>query len=202
MVISIEKFVAHNGKTKITFILRLQAIYYFYTMENLIFFLATSIVLRLSSSRKWKKYQIGDTGCTALLFSDHPKFVRSITSSGDYLYTYDFQDSQATYGVICIQMQQELRLEEAQKVLHSYINKLRGPFFILHQTGIEPATDWNSMETISMTNYWQDTEQRDWKVKGYTNGKVMAVLYVTDIAKIDVKKQECFLDSFFFESAL
>ena len=49
--------------------------------------------------------------------------------------------------------------------------------------------------------YWQDCSKKDWKVKGYTDGKTLAVLYVKNIGHVDVKKQDLFLDSFHFGQA-
>jgi hypothetical protein len=49
-----------------------------------------------------------------------------------------------------------------------------------------------------MVDYWQDEEGLDWKVKGYTDGRIIAVLYVKNINDISVEKQDKFLDSFCF----
>jgi len=169
-------------------------------MENLILFLATSLVVRLSSSKRIKLQFIGDTGCSALLSSDN-KTECTLSQSGDQLYFHEFKDKAVTYGMICIQINSECSLEEAEEMLHSYIDKLKGPFYILHNTGIHDDTDWNSETSRTISDYWQDFNKKDWKVKGYTNGKTLAVMYVRNIGHVDVKKQDLFLDSFHFGAA-
>jgi hypothetical protein len=170
-------------------------------MENLILLLATSFVLRLSTSRKFKNYFIADTGCSALLFSGEKRFKQTITDTGDSLYFNEFSERHITYGVICIRLKETYDLDEAMDMLSGYINKLKGPFYILHQTGLQKDVDWNSATTRTLIDYWQDADMTDWKVKGYTNGKYMAVLYVKNINELEVRKQDLFLDSFHFHAA-
>jgi len=166
-------------------------------MENLILFLATSFVIRFSSSQRIKLQSIGNTGCSAFL-SSAGSIDSSLTQSGDRIYFHEFKDTGVTYGLICVRMQDEYRLLEAQEMLKSYIEKLRGPFYILHNTGLHDEADWNSENTSTIVDYWQDCNKKDWKVKGYTDGKTLAVLYVKNIGHVDVKKQDLFLDSFHF----
>jgi len=169
-------------------------------MENLILFLATTLVIRFSSSKKAKLQYIGDTGCSALL-SDN-KLDSNLTQTGDRLYFQEFKDSGVSYGMICVQMNDQFELYEAEEMLRSYIDKLKGPLYILHNTGIHDDADWNSEATRTVVDYWQDCNKKDWKVKGYTDGRTLAVLYVKNIGHVDVKKQDLFLDSFHFESVV
>jgi hypothetical protein len=169
-------------------------------MENLLLFLATSLVIRFSSSKRIKLQFIGNTGCSALLSSDN-KLDSTLTQSGDHLYFHEFKDQNVTYGMICIQMNHKYTPAEAEEMLRSYIDKLRGPFYILHNTGIHDDADWNSETSKTIVDYWQDSNKKDWKVKGYTDGKALAVLYVKNIGHVDVKKQDIFLDSFHFDTA-
>jgi hypothetical protein len=168
-------------------------------MENLFFLLATSFVLRLSTSRKFKSYFIGNTGCSALMFTN--SFKKTLTPSGDHFHFNEFSERDVTYGIICIDLKQQYELQEATEMLASYIHKLRAPFFILHSTGLSHSSDWNHLSSITMVDYWQDCEREDWKVKGYTNGKTIAILYVKNIGHVEVKKQDLFLDGFHFSAA-
>lgn len=168
-------------------------------MENLIFLLATSFVLRLSTSRKFKSYFIGNTGCSALMFTNH--FKKTITPSGDQFYFNEFSEKRVTYGIICIKLKNQFELNETAEMLTSYINKLRAPYFILHNTGISEAKDWNHLSSIVLEDYWQDGNKQDWKVKGYADGNTMAILYVKNIGLVEVKKQDFFLDGFHFKAA-
>lgn len=169
-------------------------------MENLILFLATSFLFRLSSSQKVKNQTIGSTGCSALLASE--VLDVSATESGDKLYFHEFREKRVSYGMICVEMNEEYNLDEAIEMLTAYIEKLRGPLYILHNTGIQEDSDWNSSLSRTIVDYWQDCEKKDWKVKGYTNGKILAVLYVKNISHVEVSKQDLFLDSFHFNVAV
>ena len=168
-------------------------------MENLLFFLATSFAIRrLSGPRKLKNCFIGDTGCSALLFAGSESIDHTTTRMGDDLYYHEYSEKKVTYGIICISLNKVYQLNAAENLLSVYMNKLRGPFRVDHHTGLNKDEDWNQVSTASLTDYWQDRNKNDWKVKGYTNGRYMAVLYVRNIGLVDVNKQDLFLDSFHF----
>src|SRR5215207_6674001 len=134
------------------------------TMENLLFLLATTFVFRLSSPRRFKKHMIGDSGCSVLLLPVDGSLDRTTTESGDDLFFHDFTEGPATYGFICIQLQQEYALDDAGEMLASYMDKLQVTFFIMHHTGQQTCADWNAANTKSIVDYWQDDHGHDWKV--------------------------------------
>src|SRR4051812_19684733 len=103
-------------------------------MENLLFLLATSFASRFTTPRKFKVHGIGNTGCSALLFSDGSQ-ESTQTKSGDQFYFHESTQGGVTYGMICIHMQEAYTMPEAVQMLGSYISKLKGPFYILHDTG-------------------------------------------------------------------
>ncbi|MFL5739757.1 MAG: hypothetical protein ACJ75B_06040 [Flavisolibacter sp.] len=167
-------------------------------MENLLFLLATSFVFRISAPKKFKNYFIGNTGCSALLLSGND-FQQTKTVTGDQLYFSECSEKTVDYGIICIRMLETYSLEEASYMLSNYMDKLKDPFLVLHNTGVQKDIDWNSRASRTLVDYWQDAEKKDWKVKGYTDGSFLAVLYVKNIAQVDVRKQDLFLDSFHFQ---
>jgi len=169
-------------------------------MENLLFLLATSFVLRIASPRKAGLQAIGDTGCS-IQFTN-ADFEKTLTSSGEDLFFNEYISSRITYGAICIRMKQRYSLEQAAGMLGEYINKLRGPFYIFHSVGHEAAADWNHAGSASLVDYWQDAVGVDCKVKGYTDGQFLAVLYVKNIGEADVTKVDAFLDSFHFPTPI
>jgi hypothetical protein len=166
-------------------------------MENLIFLLATSLVLRRSPAKKLQHYYIGDTGCSALLSSKHD-FEKTSTESGDDLYFHEYSEGQVTFGIICIDLREQYDPEHATEMLRAYINKLKRPFFVLHQTGLQKDMDWNNVSSSTVIDYWQDADKNDWKIKAYTNGRFMSILYVKNIAQAEAANVDFFLDSFYF----
>lgn len=168
-------------------------------MENLFIFLATSFAIRrLSAPRKFKNCRIGDTGCSALLFAGDEGLNTTQTRNGDDLYFHEYTENKVTYGLICIRLNKSYELDAARELLSVYLRKLKAPFHVAHNTGISADEDWNQDHSASLLDYWQDKRRLDWKVKGYTDGRHMAVLYVKNIGHTDVNKQDLFLDSFHF----
>ena len=166
-------------------------------MENLILFLATSLVLRLPSAKKLKDHNIGNTGCRALLLP-HARGFAHTTSEGDKVFLQEFEEAKVGYGIICVQLHEQYCLDEATQMLFNYMEKLKGPFSIVHDLGVHQGEDWNSTQSRSLVDYWQDIENYDWKVKCYTDGRVLSVLYVKNISQATVSRQDHFLDSFHF----
>lgn len=127
----------------------------------------------------------------------HP-FKKTRTRSGDELYCNEFKENGVTYGVICVEMQHHYDKIEAYEMLRTYMHKLKGPFYVFHSTGISDSQNWNQSNCCTLEDYWQDAVGVDCKVKGYTNGSVLAVLYVRNITEADAAKVDLFLDSFHF----
>ena len=170
----------------------------FGSMENLIILLATSFMWRLSPKRS-KNHSVGHTGCSALLFSDKG-FEHATTQAGDRLYFHEHEEKKVVYGIICVHLREACERHEALEMLSNYMQKLRDSFCILHHLGHQLEEDWNSLRSRSLVDYWQDGHSRDWKVKGYTDGRTMAVLYVKNITAASVMRQDLFLNSFYFKA--
>jgi hypothetical protein len=164
-------------------------------MENLLMFLATSLVLRITTP-KFKRYLTGN-GCSALLVSGNNTLHFKHTKDGDRVYFYDHTITGVTYGLIMVQMKELYTLHQAENILVQYINRVRRPLYIAHNTGMEIEKK-NGVITIS--DYWQDETGTDWKIKGYTNGKTIAVLYVKNIGSSPVMEHDDFLNGFRFSN--
>ena len=164
-------------------------------MENLIFLLTASLVL-YKSAKKPKKIRIGDTHCS-VLFSPDAVFDYTKSEDGDELYFGEYTDKKVTYGVLCARISQKLPLEEAQEVMNSYLERLHVPFNALYNTGIDLCQNSaQEASCIQMVDYWQEEDQVAWKVKGFSDGEIIAVLYVKNICKSTVEQQDAFFDSF------
>ena len=169
-------------------------------MEDLIFLLTASLVL-YKSPKKFRRLQIGDTGCSVHFFSIPVEFDFTETNEGDKMYFTEYEDKNIGYGILCAQLNESLTLEEAQHVMTNYLDRLHKPFNALYNTGIDYCKTWRQAENcVKLVDYWQDENGFDWKIKGYTDGKTIAVLYVKNINETPVEKQDLFLDSFSFYS--
>ena len=160
-------------------------------MENLLMFLATSLVLRIPKP-KFKRYLIG-SGYSALLVSGHNTLHYKTTKEGDRVRFYDHEVDNVTYGLITVHMKELYTLHQAENILVQYINRLRRPFGIAYNISMEIE---KNKGMITICDYWQDDNGCDWKIKGYTNGKIIGLLYVKNISSSPVKEHDDFLNGF------
>lgn len=165
-------------------------------MENLFFFLATSLVLRIPAPR-FRRYLIGQSGCSCLLFATGKTLHIKNTADGDRIYFNDHTVGAVTYGFVCVQMRELYTLPQAEIILIQYINKMRKPLDIAYNICMEVN---KGASRITISDYWQDNTGVDWKIKGLTNGKTVAVMYVKNIADAVVKEHDAFLNGFRFSS--
>jgi len=169
-------------------------------MENLVFLLSAVFAYKHTTSpKKFTPYFIGKTGASVVLPSNFSGFDRTNTSHRDTFYLGECFADKVGYGVLYIDLQDEYSIEDAETMLMYYISRLQEPFGIAHNTGIGYCISNEGMiERRKLVDYWQDDRGHDWKLKGYTNGKYIAVLYVQNISEIEVEKQDFFLDSLSF----
>lgn len=156
-------------------------------------FLATSLVLQVTAPR-FRRYVICP-GCSSLLNSGSRTLHIRYTREGDKLYFNEYAADGITYGLICVEMDDRLPLDKAEKILVNYINRIRKPLDISVNASMD-IEDKNRHLTI--TDYWQDKAGIDWKIKGYTNGKILSILYVKNITDTTVKAHDLFLNGFRF----
>src|SRR5947209_2770592 len=131
-------------------------------MENLLLLFATSLAWRISAP-KFKRYIIGRTGCTSLLLSSETALHVQSTTDGERIYFYEHDVNGVTYGVITISMKELYSLEQSENIMVQYVNRIRKPFGIEHNVWMEIQ---NTADRVSLTDYWQDEEGIDWKIKG------------------------------------
>lgn len=162
-------------------------------MENLFVFLATSLVLR-ATSPKFKRYRIC-AGASSLLHSSARTLHVRQTKEGDTLYFNEYETDGVTFGIVCVNMQEEVEEEQCESLLVHYLNRMRKPLHIQCNVSMEIGEE--NGQTV-LTDYWQDATGTDWKVKGYTNGKVLAVLYVKNVSEAAVSSHDAYLDGFKF----
>ena len=163
-------------------------------MENFFLRLASSLAFRIPKN-KFKRYLLGATGCSTYLLSGNNTVHFKHIKDGDRVYFYDQCVDGVTYGFIAVQMRELFTLHQAENILVQYINRVRKPFHIAVNIAMEIEKKEN---LIIINDYWQDDRGTDWKIRGYTNGKTIAVLYVKNITDSHVDEQDTFLNGFKF----
>ena len=163
-------------------------------MENLFLLLASGFTLRIPK-KKFKRYLLGAPGCSTYLVTGNTTVHFKHTKDGDRVYFYDQCVDGVTFGFISVQMKEVYTLQQAENILVQYINRVRKPFHI----AVNIAKEIEKKEhQVTINDYWQDEMGTDWKIKGYTNGKTIAVLYVKNISDSLVDEQDTFLNGFKF----
>lgn len=150
-----------------------------------------------------KKYAIGNTGCTIYSFcepdfnevefsEDSSAIYKSICEQGDY-----------QYGIICVQLKEAITdLSLAEAMGKSYCDYLKTILEITESAGYGGGHQLNSDETTAgFIDYWKDKDGSAWKIKCWTNGSFIAVLFIAhqdELPSDDFTKQELFLNGFRF----
>jgi hypothetical protein len=170
-------------------------------MENLLLFLATAFLVKLSAThRKFVTFFIGNTGCRVDLPATTATFHKSYTIHEDVMYMSEYRQANVYYGIVAVKLNREVEeMDRATDLLDAFISTFHGYFCIEHRTGFDASvTEHDDQVVVSGTDFWQDTKGIDWKVRGWTNGKLMSFLYVKNINEIDTERQDHFLKSFRF----
>jgi hypothetical protein len=120
------------------------------------------------------------------------------TKTGDLVQAHEYKDNDATFGIITIRLKNGFpELQLAEPVLSEFMQQLQPTFAVQHTTG--RIVDYELQQAkMVVTDYWRDVEGTDWKVKGWTDGKTMAVLYIKNIAQVPVEKESFFLNGVLF----
>jgi hypothetical protein len=167
-------------------------------MKDLIFFLATTLAYSYTTAANKSK----NTNYLSVVdAANRPPALQAVqTQSGDLMYVGECKENDVTYGVISIWLKNAYtNLKDAEQVLTTFVQNLQPGFGIQYTTRNQEYTGRESASAFM--DYWQDIEQKDWKVKSWTNGQNISVLYVKNIGNAPVAKEERFLNSLRFIAA-
>jgi hypothetical protein len=105
-----------------------------------------------------------------------------------------------TYGVICVKLLQPVDdLDRAEESLINYLNYLKASFKINKSAGYGKGHRLaNNENTRGVLDYWEDVEKNNWKIKAWTNGKFIGVLYGYSSKELNETKLNVFLEGFRF----
>lgn len=167
-------------------------------MENLILLLTSSFLFR-AAEKKAALTTVSSCGYTALLPAK-PVTKRLEDEHGNKVYVGQTNEDGVTYGFATVELDRILNSRcKAEQALFLFMEDMHASFGIAFTTGLQHGYSHPHSDAVwGMTDYWQDTQGIDWKVKGWTDGRVMTVLYIKDLANAGMAQQEAFLNSFQF----
>ncbi|MEP7238865.1 MAG: hypothetical protein ABI685_13395, partial [Ferruginibacter sp.] len=106
--------------------------------------------------------------------------VFGITYSGDSakVYTSECGSNGIYYMVICMELKRAITpVSKAETALINYVNLLKTQFKVVSSMGYKTGDMLKGKEnTRGIMDYWKDDEQFNWKIKGWTDGRFIAVL--------------------------
>jgi hypothetical protein len=148
-------------------------------------------------SQSLKKYPVSKSGCSYYNYCD-AKFDISKSHDSSDIYTAECTVADVNYGIICVKLLNPVTgLQIAEDLLIAYLDFLKQSFSITKSAGYGKGHRLNGNEnTRGIIDYWQDKENYNWKVKGWTDGKFIGVLYAYTSKELPEQKVTVFLDGF------
>lgn len=170
----------------------------FESMKALLILLTACICYGAVQSQPFRKYNIGNTGCTVHMYCDPKGFILDYSMDSSVVFTGECISNGVHYGVICIKLLQPISdPDAAEEVMLSYLDFLKADFRIKDSTGYARGHLLrDNPSTRGVLDYWKDIDDNGWKVKAWTNGVFIAVLYGHTKEVMSEQKMNAFLDSF------
>ena len=144
-----------------------------------------------------KKYPVSNSGCFIYSYCDS-KYDVDKSEDSSLVYTGGCAVADITYGTICIKLLNPVAdLTIAEDLVISYLDYLKLNFEIKKATGYGKGHYLNSNEkTRGILDYWEDASLNKWKIKAWTDGKFIGIMYAFSKKELPEMKINAFLDSF------
>ena len=126
-----------------------------------------------------KKYDISNSGCSIHMFCQPARFDIELAQDSSTAYFARCTKNEVTYGIVCIKLHEVINnLNLAQTEMLSYVEYLKVEFQIITAKGYEKGFKLKDRaDTRGVLDYWSDIRNNNWKMKAYTDGKFIAILY-------------------------
>ena len=170
-------------------------------MKKLLLILTVQLFINFSYCQPIKKYPIGNSGCSAYFYCNPGDFNLSYSDDSSKVYTAECEKDSTSYGVICVKLAQPvLDIASAENLLIQYLDFLKTSLKITSSAGYGKGHRLRGKENIhGVIDYWKDSENSKWKVKGWTEGKYIVVLYTYTKKDLSEEKTNVFLDGILME---
>jgi hypothetical protein len=170
-------------------------------MKKILTLLCLAFMLTEAKSQSLRKYNIDDTGCSLYMFCDPGKFAILYSEDSSAIYTAECKADSVFYAVFCVKLKASLPAgDEAENMMISYLDYLKSEFKIKSTAGYGKGHRMDKKPDVrGVIDYWQDEDEDDWKIKAWTDGKFIAVMYILGTGKLDFNaKHDVFLNGFRF----
>lgn len=155
----------------------------------------------ITRAQSLKKYPIANTGCSVYMFCDPKRFTADIddADSSD-VYTSECYNGEVKYGVMCIRLRKPINMNNAEQELTERLDFLKADFSVTDSAGYGRGHQLsNNANTRGVLDYWKDSESNQWKIKAWTDGKFIAILYALSKTALPEQKVNLFLEGIRFK---
>jgi hypothetical protein len=170
-------------------------------MNRVIIFLILLFSYTGILSQSLKKYPIGNSGCSSYMLCNPGVFEKTYSEDSSGVYTGECKIDSLVTGLICVKLKEPIEAGKvAEELTISYMDYLKSAFQVKSSTGYGRGhTLEKKPEATGVIDYWIDEKGNEWKVKGWSDGKFIAVLYVYTNGKLtEVNRPDVFLNGFRF----
>ena len=147
-------------------------------------------------SQSLKKYPISNSGCSAYFFCDPGTIGLDKSPDSSDVYTGECSIDSQSYGIICVKLKEKIPdINTSEETLVAYLDYLKSSLNITSAAGYGKGHKLKNREdTRGILDYWKDKDGANWKIKAWTNGKYMAVMYTYSAKELNETKGNVFLD--------
>ena len=146
------------------------------------------------------KVAISTTGCTVQVFCFPGRFDAYDLEDGSTVYADDCEKEGVTYGIYCVKLKNPIAdLASAEDTVITYLDFLKLDYSIVKSKGYDKGHKLNKNEaTRGIYDAWEDIDKNKWKLKAWTNGSFICILYMFSSKELPDKKAEIFLEGLRF----
>jgi hypothetical protein len=170
-------------------------------MRHLIILLAL-LITGSAYAQALRKYPIGNSGCSAYFFCDPGTFALEKSPDSSDVYTAECVSGNTSYGVVCVKLKDKIPGAQASEdMMISYLDFLKTSLHITSAVGYGKGHKLKNREnTRGVIDYWTDKDGAKWKIKGWTDGKYIAVMYAYTKEDLNESRVNIFLDGLLLPS--
>ncbi|HEX2628604.1 MAG TPA: hypothetical protein VHM26_06330 [Chitinophagaceae bacterium] len=154
-----------------------------------------------SPAQSLKKYPVSNTGCSVYMFCDPKRFTVDIDDAdSSNVYTSECYNGEVKYGVMCIQLRIPITMSNAEQELIERLDFMKADFSVTDSAGYGRGLQLNNNpNTRGVLDYWKDSESNHWKIKAWTDGTFIAILYAVSKTELPEQKVNVFLEGIRFK---
>lgn len=149
-----------------------------------------------------QKTALGKSGCFAYMPKGDLTCQLTYSIDSSEVYNCDISEGDFVYSVIVVKLK-DTRLsteEDKNDMLIDYLDFLQTNFSITESAGYGLGHTLNNYpEAVGILDYWKDSENNQWSVKGWADSSTIGIMMLqgpTDYPSFNV--QQLFLDGFRF----